>query len=201
MVRDIINTRYGDVMYLYVDETEDKDYFVVGGILVQDEIILLSLHKKIAKIIKRQNYSLKTKAMLLTELKDYQINKSYRRLKKIVLKELYGSSIYYCSIYIKKNNFKQVDKEKKYIKLLKNISSGIESNINIVYDEFRLRRFHNNIEVELSKLGNVVSIISGNSQSNKSLQFADIICGTIRRFYQEQDVEMFDLIKDKVIDF
>jgi hypothetical protein len=84
--------------------------------------------------------------------------------------------------------------------LLKKIASKIDCEINIIYDEFRLRRFHNNIEVELMKLDNVVSIEIGNSQSNKSLQFADIICGTVRRYHQDQDTERFNLIKDKVID-
>jgi hypothetical protein len=93
-----------------------------------------------------------------------------------------------------------VDKEKTYIRLLKKIVSSIETDLNIVYDEFRLRRFHNNIEVELMKLDNVISIRSANSQSNKPLQFADIICGTVRRYHQDQDGEMYNLIKDKVID-
>jgi hypothetical protein len=187
-------------MYIYIDETEDKDYFVVGGILVEEENTLTSIHKRITKIIKRQKYSAKTKSLLLTELKDYQLNKSYRILKRTVLNELAGSGSYYYSLYIKKKHFKQVDKEKMYIRLLKEIASKIDSKINIVYDEFRLQRFHNNIEVELIKLDNVISIESGNSQSNKSLQFADIICGTIRRYHQDQDTEMFNLIKNKVID-
>lgn len=84
--------------------------------------------------------------------------------------------------------------------MLKKIASKIECEINIIYDEFRLQRFHNNIEVELMKLSNVISIESDNSQSNKSLQFTDIICGTDRRYRQDQDTEMFNLIKDKVID-
>ena len=187
-------------MYLYIDETEDSNYFVVGGILVKDKKILVRIHKSITKLIKRQKYSPKTKSLLLTELKDYQLNKSYRILKRTILKELEDSGSYYYSLYIKKRHFKQVDKEKMYIRLLKKIVSRIDSRINIVYDEFRLQRFHNNIEVELMKLDNVLSIESGNSQSNKSLQFADIICGTIRRYHQDQDTEMFNLIKDKVID-
>ena len=190
----------GEVMYLYVDETEDKDYFVVGGILVEEESILLNIHKRVTKLIKRQKYSAKTKSLLLTELKDYQINKSYRRLKRLILKELQDSGLYYYSLYIKKRHFMQVDKEKIYIRLLKTIASSIELNINVIYDEFRLQRFRNNIEVELGKLDNVVSINSDNSQHNKALQFADIICGTIRRYYQNKDEEMFALIKDKIID-
>jgi len=192
--------RCGDVMYLYIDETEDDDYFVVGGILVNEEDTLVSIHKKITKIIKRQKYSIKTKSNLLTELKDYQLNKSYRKLKRTILSELEDSGSYYYSLYIKKKHFKQVDKENVYIRLLKKIASNIETDISIVYDEFRLRRFHNNIEVELMKLDNVVSIESANSQSNKSLQFADIICGTIRRYHQDQDTEMYNLIEEKVID-
>lgn len=58
-------------MYLYIDETEDKDYFVVGGILVVEKSTLTGIHKRITKIIKRQKYSDKTKSKLLTELKDY----------------------------------------------------------------------------------------------------------------------------------
>jgi hypothetical protein len=67
-------------MYLYIDETEDENYFVVGGILVKEEGTLVRIHKKITKVIKRQKYSAKTKSILLTELKDYQLNKSYRKL-------------------------------------------------------------------------------------------------------------------------
>lgn len=187
-------------MYLYIDETEDKEYFVVGGILVVEKSTLTGIHKRITKIIKRQKYSDKTKSKLLTELKDYQLNKSYRKLKRTILEELEGSGTYYYSLVIKKTHFKQVDKEKIYIRLLKKIASKIDCEINIIYDEFRLQRFHNNIEVELMKLSNVISIESGNSQSNKSLQFSDIICGTVRRYHQDQDTEMFNLIKDKVID-
>ena len=175
-------------------------FFVVGGILVYEEDTLVSIHKKITKIIKRQKYSAKTKSILLTELKDYQLNKSYRKLKRTILNKLEDSGSYYYSLYIKKKHFKQVDKENVYIRLLKKIVSKIESDVNIVYDEFRLRRFHNNIEVELMKLDNVLTVKSGNSQSNKSLQFADIICDTVRRYHQDQDTEMFNLITDKVID-
>lgn len=192
--------RCGDVMYLYIDETEDKDYFVVGGILVPDKDTLTGIHKRIAKMIRRQKYSDKTKSKLLTELKDYQINKSYRKIKRTILEELEGSGTYYYSLVGKKTHFKQVDKERIYIRLLKKIASKIECEIYIIYDEFRLQRFHNNIEVELMKLDNVLTVKSGNSQSSKSLQFADIICGTVRRYHQDQDTEMFNLIKDKVID-
>jgi len=36
---------------LYIDETEDENYFVVGGVLVKEEDTLVSIHKKISKII------------------------------------------------------------------------------------------------------------------------------------------------------
>jgi len=52
-------------MYLYIDESEDDKYFVVGGILVKEENTLTNVHKKITKIIRRQKYSTKAKLNLL----------------------------------------------------------------------------------------------------------------------------------------
>ncbi len=187
-------------MFLFIDETEDDKYFLVGGILVPKEDSLQGLYKKVRSKIKHHKYSMKAKNELLTELKDYQINKRYRRLKKYILQKLSTIGVFYYCMIGKKKHFKQVDKERTYIKLLKKIIKSVNCDVNVVYDDFKLLRFHNNISVEVLKLENVISVNSAKSQECKSLQFSDIVVGTIRRYYKELDIEMYKIISAKVID-
>ena len=188
-------------MFLYVDESEGDDYFVVTGILVKNDRELMQLYKTIHKFIKNQKMSNKQKAVLLLELKDYDLHRGYKRIKKKILYELGNQDVtIYYSVYQKKKHFDQTKKEKVYIKSLKDIVERVQEPINVIYDEFNLKRFHINIEHEISLLDNLEKIRSGNSQKEKLLQFADIICGTIRRFLQDDDRAMYDLIKDKIID-
>jgi hypothetical protein len=188
-------------MFLYVDESEGDDYFVVTGLLFKNDKELKHLYKNIHKFIKNQKMSNKQKAVLLLELKDYDLHRGYKRIKKKILHELGNQDVYiYYSTYQKLKHFDQSKKERVYIKLLKDIVERVQNPINVIYDEFNLKRFHINIEYEISLLDNVVKIRSGNSQKEKLLQFADIICGTIRRFLQDDDREMYELIKDKIID-
>ncbi len=188
-------------MFMYVDESEGDDYFVVTGIIVKDLNKLKLLYKKIHKFIKNTKISSKQKAVLLLELKDYILNRGYKRIKKRILIELVKEDVeIYYSLYQKNKHFDQSKKEKVYIRLLKEIVENVKVPINVIYDEFNLKRFHINIEHKISKCNNVLSIRNGNSQKEKPLQFADIICGTIRRFLQDDERVMYELIEDKVID-
>lgn len=189
-------------MILYVDETENEEYFIITGLLVESERTINDAYYSFKKRVKGYKISCKQKGILFTEFKSTFIDHQFQSVKRKMLevvKMADGVVIY--SAYIKKTkHISQSLKEIVYIKLLKNIVLSIKCPIDIIFDEFKILSFENNIIKAVGLLSNVISIKSADSQLIPGLQFADNLCSVIRMYLSKDDSNnYFEIIKDIVI--
>lgn len=188
-------------MVLYIDETENNEYFVVTGLLAESEKITNDAYYYFKKRVDRYKIAPKLKGKLYTEFKSILIDIKFQSIKKKMLETIRtvdGVIIY--SAYIKKtNHIKQSLKQKVYLRLLKNIVSSIDEEIDIIFDQFQLPIFEENIMKTIIELPNVKSIMPGDSQKIPGLQFADNLCSVVRmKLVDEDKNDFYSIIQDLV---
>lgn len=188
-------------MLLFVDETENNDYFIVTGLLVESQNDIDLSYGRFKKKAKNINISDKKKGQLFTEFKSTLMDRNYQKLKRAMLFELNAIEHYIIySCHIKKDlSFTQALKEQVYINLLSKIVIGISCELEIIFDTFNKQDFEVKIIDVISSLPNVRSIKGCDSQKNPGLQFADNLCSTCRRHLDGSDTSnFFDVIKENV---
>ena len=192
---------YNEVMILYIDETENNEYFVVTGLLAESEKITNDAYYYFKKRVNGYKISPKLKGKVFTEFKSILIDEQFQSIKKKMLeiiRTVDGVIIY--SAYIKKtNHIKQSLKQKVYLRLLKNIVSSIDEEVDIIFDEFQLPIFEENIMKAIIEMPNVKSIMPGDSQLIPGLQFADNLCSVVRmKLVDEDKNDFYSIIQDLV---
>lgn len=75
-------------MLLFVDETENEDYFIVTGLLVESQNDIDLIYSRFKKKAKNLNISDKKRAQLFTEFKSTLMDRNYQKLKISMLSEL-----------------------------------------------------------------------------------------------------------------
>ncbi len=188
-------------MILFIDETENTEFFIVAGILADSPEVIETAYRKFKKKIKGFNISPKNKSRIYTEFKSTILDNDFQRIKKRMLEEIHdmdGIIIYSC--YMKKGiRFNQILKESVYITLLSSIVSSIDSECDIVFDAFGKTDFESQIIKSIEPADNVKSIISANSEKEHGLQFADNICSVIRLHKSTDEKDYYyELIRDIV---
>ena len=186
--------------YLYVDESEDSEQFILCGLLVDSQYSINKNYKKFKRSI--QNYPLKnkTKDLLFNEFKSTLLDKRYQKIKFKMLYSL--QSIDYKVLYaryVKKNIMMQDQKEEIYINMLNKIINNINCNVNIVFDCFHKTDFEDKIINTISVLTNVNTIIPKESFDSPGIQYTDNVCSAIRRNLNGTNTDYFEIIKNKVI--
>lgn len=195
-------TFYFFMKYLFIDESIDLNYYVVGGILVDNEDDLLLVYNQFKKQIMNIPLTRKQKDTITLEFKSVLLDKTYPSIKK---KMLYRLNNLKCSvIYSHKELNIKLNKElseNTYIELLSKIVKSIDDDVVIVtFDNFSNVAFENRIIETIEKLDNVKSIKKDYSYNNKGLQFADNVVGVIRRkLNNTDDNHFFEIISNKVI--
>lgn len=168
-------------MYLFVDETECPEYFIVTGLLVNSKEDVELAYKRFKNKVKGIPIPDRNKARLFTEFKSTLLDRDYKRVKEAMLFEL--NRLDYCAIYscyVKKAVFTQSVKEKVYTSLLMRITMSIESEVNIIFDTFNQPDFEGVIINCLLGRPNVATIKSGDSQKEAGIQFVDNLCSVCR---------------------
>lgn len=187
--------------YLYIDESADEKYFVVGGILVDNEQDLFLAYNQFKKQITSIPMTRKQKERVTNEFKSTLLEKSYPHIKKKMLYKLntVNCKVVYCSTILVDKLYERY-KEECYIVLLTKIINAINDDlVVIVFDSFGNKEFENNIISKIEKIDNVERIISDYSFNNKGLQFADNVCGVIRKHLSGIDYEhYYHIISRKV---
>ena len=189
------------MQYLYIDESLDKNVFVVGGILVDRENDLLLAYKQFKKQVINASMTRKQKDEVSYEFKSTLLERTYPQIKRKMLFKLNTTN---CKIvYSYKNINKKVmqeDKENYYIELLSNIVKSINDDVTIItFDSFGNNRFEEKIIQSISNIENVKSISKDFSFNNKGLQFADNVCGVIRKHISNVDTNnYYEIIKNKI---
>ena len=188
-------------MLLFVDETENDDYFIVTGLLVNSPADIISTYNHFKKRANKLKISPKEKGKLFTEFKSTLLDNRYQKVKSFMIEELDAIErcvIYSC--YVKKSlKFSQELKEATYIKLLSNIVEAIDTDIDIVFDTFNKKDFEDTIISSILEHENVNSIESCDSQLNPGLQYVDNLCSIYRHYLSGTDKnDFFDKIRHYV---
>lgn len=188
-------------MLLYVDETENDDYFIVTGLLVTSKQNVDMSYKHFKKKVNSMNLNPKRKEKIFNEFKSVILDREFQKIKKSMLMEimkLENQIIYSCHLK-KEGVFNQELKEAQYIKLLNMIVGAISEDIDILFDAFNKKDFENQI-IETIKLNNhVTSIQPRDSFDEAGIQFVDNLCSVIRQSFSDDKNEFFILIKNNVI--
>ena len=189
-------------MILYVDETENEQFFIVAGLLVNNEYVVNDSYKRFKHMIKNCKLSNKAKTKIYTEFKSTILDSHYQNIKIKMLKivnEINNQIVY--TFYIKKiKNLKQKNKEEIYIDLLLKIINSINMEIFVVFDKFNNLYFENMIYRKLIENKNVLDVKAADSQQEPGLQYIDNICSVLRLNVSNLDKNNFySLIKSKII--
>jgi hypothetical protein len=214
--------------YIYIDESEDTDRFLVGGIVTTNRDSLLDAIFDTRRFIKsKKGLSDKTKQKLLNELKDYYLNSSFEDIKTEFLKNILYAKIksknkaksntvtfknnikIICAYYqkIDLEYFNQQRKEDVYIKCVLEILNqvnGLDAEVQLiydmVYDELGDKSFRKKLEDRIKEQHSNVNLIrAGKSNEIKELQAADICIGCVRRNLNGENLDNYSIIAPSVI--
>ena len=186
--------------YLYIDESIGEQLFVVGGILADSEEDLLFAYRQLKKQISRIPMTRKQKESVMNEFKSVILERTYPQIKRRLL---YKINSFRCTVVYASRHYEgtlyQEEKEKLYISMLAQIVSSIEEPVIIVtFDSFGNVVLETRIVDIVGSLPNVHSIKSDFSYNSKGLQFADNVCGVIRKHITGNDNDgFFEIIRKK----
>lgn len=190
-------------MVLYIDETENEDFFIIGGLLVESERATELAYKKFKKSVRDMKIPNKYKSKVFTEFKATYLDHDYSRIKIKILEEiksLEGCIIFSC--YEKKGvKFNQVLKESVYITLLSEILVLVDKETKVIFDRFGKTDFEERIVCSVKINEHIQSIIPMDSQNVPGLQFADNVCSVIRLSKSGIDeYGYYNMISDKIVE-
>ena len=129
----------------------------IGGLISQG----IGTYNKLKKHLKRIPLTRKQKLKLMNEFKSIILDRSFPKIKGVLLTYLKNANIDIIYSYKKiSGNLKQEKKEKIYLKLLKNIIYHINDDIVLVtFDSFNNPRLNSKIEKEIKELNNVKEVL------------------------------------------
>lgn len=171
------------IMVLYIDETENEQYFIVAGLLTASKEQVATAYKRFKKHIKGFAMPAKYKAKVFTEFKSHWLDNEYQSIKRKMLETICNmDDIQILYVAYRKDNqtFDQKNKESIYIKHLSSIVSSIESPVSVTFDAFGKKDFEDRIVFTVGRLANAEGIAPADSQIEPGLQFIDNICSVIR---------------------
>ena len=188
-------------MILFVDETENDEFFIVTGLLIDSRETADIIFKRFKKKAYNMSVAKRDKARLFTEFKSTFLDKHYQRIKVKMIESLAEEEhriIYSC--FIKKNkSFPQNFKEDTYIAMVSKIVLNIEQDISIIFDSFNKEDFETRIIDRISTYSNVQAIMARDSQLEHGLQLVDNMCSIIRlHMSNTDDYGFYEMIKNWV---
>ncbi|MBO5517028.1 MAG: DUF3800 domain-containing protein [Firmicutes bacterium] len=186
-------------MVLFVDETENLKYFIVAGLIVDNQASMELAYKTFKKSLSGFNISPKYKSKVFTEFKSTLLDRDYKKIKISLLMTVRNASfLILYSIYEKVSpRIDQLTKEKIYIQNLSHIIENLKETSDIVFDGFGKADFEKDIMDAFKDDPRVLSIRPADSQTEHGLQFVDNICSTVRLHKSEMDMDnYFDIIRD-----
>lgn len=215
------------LQYIFLDETEDKKRFIVGGIICSNLSELNDAIYDTRRTVKsKKGLSQHLKESILCEMKDHVLNGPFASIKADFIRNLSFKRIksknkqkngalikrdtiqFYAAIYTKDtSSFKQYTKEDVYINavlaILEHLVNHNQTNqvqilYDMVYDEFGKNDFDKRLKTAIEQNFNCVKTITpGKSNEIKELQAADICIGCIRRSHLGEDLDNFSIIQDR----
>jgi hypothetical protein len=186
-------------MVLFVDETENSDFFIVAGLLLDSQDTAATVMKRFKNKAYHMPVAKRDKASLFTEFKSVLLDRHYQRIKVQMIETLLEADprfLYACHIK-GEARFTQELKENAYLSMLSAIIQAVGKDVNIVFDSFNKPEFEARILEMASTHGNVITIRAEDSQREPGLQLADNVCSVLRLHKSGTDVsDFYDLIKN-----
>lgn len=184
-------------MILYVDETENEEFFIVTGLLMPSKEDTMLVYKNFKNKIADYPIPAKFKAKLFDEFKSWKLDNDYPRVKIKMLETL--NDIDYQIIYSTYNKRgKKVyksEKEKIYINMLSSIVKHIDKNIDIFFDH---TDFDDNIILKIKNVFSNVGLIEPkDSFVEKGIQIIDNLCSVVGRHETNCDIRNFYTLIEK----
>lgn len=180
---------YNGFMILYVDETENNEYFILTGLLFDSEKTANDVYYSFKKKANGYKMSENLKAKLFTEFKSTLMDEKFPTLKRKMIEEIKTvDNLIIYSIYFKRD--KRLLKDYKfdlYTRMLSKIVDVIGHDIDVVFDRCSDSNVDSFIVETMSKLDSIKSIKAADSQLTPGLQLVDNICSIIRRKYTDSD--------------
>ena len=148
-------------MVLYIDETENREYFIVAGLLSENEASIDLAYKQFKNKVKGYKISHKAKSRLFTEFKSVLMDRNYPKYKRKMLEEISSTNCSILYAYYSKNgsNINQILKQSIYITLISEIVSCIEQNIDIIFDGFGIEGFENEADIFYDIISDSVRVV------------------------------------------
>lgn len=190
-------------MVLFVDETENENLFLVGGVLVESKEEVHAAYKRFKRRIKDYPITNRFRTEVFREFKSTLLDKRYQRIKSRMVEEIadLDCKIIYACFKKSELKFDQELKEKVYMELLARISSSIDEDISIVFDAFNVPSFDEKVVRELSKQKAVQAIMPQNSQSEPGLQLIDNICSVLRYYKTSGEKnDWYKMLENKILE-
>lgn len=184
---------------VFVDESgnpgikDEQGEFVIVGVVVIEENDLIKISEEFSKIKQQMNWDADF---------EFKFSKTNKNIIIKLLKSLSGINFeIYALIFDKKDI--STNGQTIYNRLLCDLIKEMRiENADILVDGKTSRRNKNSVasffRKELSKNGNKLRY--GNSKSYDGLQLADLIAGTIHRFYagKKGGIDFMSIIKNKI---
>ena len=188
-------------MILYVDETENVEYFILTGLLLESEKVAKDIYYSFKRKANGYKMPENLKAKLYTEFKSTLMDEKFPTLKKKMIEEIKAvDNLIIYSIYVKKD--KRLEKDLKfdlYTRMLSKIIESVGQDLDIVFDKCSNNSVDEFITKTISKVQNVNSIKAADSQLTPGLQLVDNICSIIRRKYTNSDINgHYELIASNI---
>ena len=188
-------------MILYVDETENTEYFILTGLLLKSEKVAKDIYYSFKRKANGYKMSENLKAKLYTEFKSTLMDEKFPTLKKKMIEEIKSvDNLIIYSVYMKKD--KRLEKDLKfnlYTRMLSKIIESVGQELDIVFDKCSNNSVDEFITNTISKVNNVRSIKAADSQLTPGLQLVDNMCSIIRRKYTNSDINgHYELIANNV---
>ena len=187
-------------MVLYIDETQNDNYFIVACVVFDSKETELLAYKQFKKAVENYPINSKLKQKVFNEFKATLLDRSFPRIKRTLLENLKNNAT--CMMYSVKDItnivFNQLEKENSYISLLTNIVNSLDFKAELICDNFNLKGFEDRIISTFSRNENVISVKIRDSKLEGGLQFADNVCSTIRHYVSGADNELYSIISSSV---
>ena len=197
-------------MFLFIDESEDINHFVLTAIKVYDKRILEDVIWDTRKKFVRNKPLKKHEKNDLNEFHEHILHDKYPEIKKFIFHCMispepsrnyaYRPEIH--AVYSKKSSAFNRDNEYRRLSLELLKICVFEPNIDISFDNYGNRKFQESIYSYLKAKLNLspnVALSHQDSQKCKPIQVVDCIAGCLRRSLQQEDSDNFGLLEPLIV--
>ncbi len=184
-------------MYLYIDESYDKQRFVMGAIKTSTERDACYPVTLTRNWIRRVNKDRKAKGkIIINEFKDNVIHGLYPEVKDYILCAISNMPIEIYAVVYPMDQSPEVIYKHAAIELIKQCLPPKRELIRVIFDQYKDEVYRRSLYAQINEqYGNIISELTHRRSDNTGgIQVSDIVTGTIRRYLAGDDVDRYKKI-------